>query len=561
MAENVRETAGQSVPQGGSREFAEAVVERRRRISLVWLVPLIAAAIGVWLVIVGIREKGPQVTVSFETADGLEAGKTKVKYRDVDIGQLNHLSISDDRRSVVATIDFDKSATPYITDTSKFWVVRPRLDATGISGLGTLISGAYIEIEPGAPGKKASHFTALEDPPVVATDAPGRRYVLRSDSAESVDARTPIYFRGIRIGQVLGYELSQDRSTVDFYIFIKQPYDELISDGGHFWRTSGIEVNAGSEGFNLRIGSLASLMAGGIEFDPSPQLASEEVAEENHPFTLFASKQAIGESTIAEKIPYVLYFDGTVRGLTVGAPVEFRGLRVGSVSAIRPRVDMTRNTISIAVSINLEPDRLRPTSEIVGEENRNRNRYAFISALVDRGLRAQMETSSLLTGQKIIELDFHPEESSASLDVSGPVPAIPTIPAALDAITNSVDRILKRVEALPLDKLTEDLRTAVISLDETLKETKNLVQTTNKNLDPMVGDFRAAARSAQQALAEVERTTTSVDNSFGDSSEVRMRLAQALREFTTSARSIRELTDSLERNPESLIRGKSAATP
>jgi paraquat-inducible protein B len=536
-------------------DFAEAIVERRRRrISLVWIVPLIAAGIGIWLVIVGMRDKGPRVTVTFETAEGLEAGKTKVKYRDVDIGLLNNLAITDDRRHVIATIDFAKTASPYLTETTKFWVVRPRFDTSGISGLGTLLSGPYIEIEPGEAGKKVDHYSALEEPPVVRTDAPGRKFLLRTDSAESLDARTPIYFRGIRVGQVLGYQLDSDRTTVDFHVFVKAPYDRLVAEASHFWKSGGIEASAGTDGFKVKIGSLASLLSGGIEFDASPDAAAEP-AQEDQTFPLFASKEAIGESTITEKIPYVMYFDGSVRGLTVGAPVEFRGLRIGTVSGIRPEVDFTTRTIRIAVTANMEPDRLRGTSRVTGEERRN----TMLPALVERGLRAQLQVASLLTGQKFIDLNFQPDEPDRTVDFSGPVPEMPTVPPAFDEIADSVEQILKRFETLPIDQLAADLQTAIVTLNDTLQETKGLVRTTNRNMDPMVRDLRGAAVAARQALEEAQRTTASLDNSIGESSEVRTRLALMLRELTSSARSIRELADSLERNPESLIKGKSAA--
>jgi len=555
--ENEPKASSESPSATSTSPFAESIVERRRRLSLVWLVPLIAAGIGVWLVIVGIRDKGPQVTVSFETAEGLEAGKTKVKYRDVDIGVLNGLAISDDRRSVLATIDFAKSASPYLTDTTTFWVVRPRLDASGVSGLGTIISGPYIEIEPGAPGKTINHYTALEEPPVVAIDAPGRRYILRSDSAESLDLRTPLYFRGLRVGEVLGRELNNDRSSVDFIVFVRAPYDRLVSDSSHFWRSGGIEASAGSDGFKVRIGSLVSLLSGGIEFDTPSEGTSAESASENRAFTLYASKDAVGESAITEKIPLVLHFDGSVRGLSVGAPVEFRGIRIGSVSAIRPEIDRVRNTVRIVVQVNVEPDRLRGSATIV--DNAEARRYSLLAALVEQGLRAQLQTASLLTGQKFVDLDFYPDEPRQSLDVSQQIPEIPTVPPALDAITDSVDRILRRVDSLPLDALSNDLQTAIVTLNDTLTETKRFVQTTNRNVDPMVADLRAAAVAARQALQEAERTTASIDNSVGESSEVRMRMAQTLRELAGSARAIRELADSLERNPEALIKGKNAA--
>lgn len=538
----------------GGAGSMEAVLSRRRLPSLVWLVPIVAALIGGWLAIVTIREQGPKIVVTFDTAEGLEAGKTKVKYRDVDIGHLTTLRISDDRRSVEANIEFSNTASKYLTETTTFWVVRPRLDASGVSGLGTLISGAYIEIEPGAPGKHVDRYKALEVPPVVRTDVPGRRFVLQSDTLGSIGARTPIYFRGLRVGEVLGYELAENRRTIRSFIFVREPYDKLVLESSHFWASGGLEVSAGTEGFKVRIGSLQSLLASGIEFDSPPDRDARPAAE-NKVFTFFPTREAIAESTIAEKIPYLFYFDGSIRGLQVGAPVEFRGIRIGTVTAIRAEVNVARTAVRIAVLADLEPDRLRGDRGHTGADQAT-PRYELIGGLVERGLRAQLRTASLLTGQQLVSLDFYDDEPRKTLDMSGPVPEIPTIPPALDTITTSAANFLEKLDKLPIAELLVELRMASTTLRETLDETKGLVQGMRKDVSPMIADFRGAATAAQQALAQAEQTTVSLDRSLGDSSEVRQRLAIMLRELTESARSIRQLADYIERNPEALIKGK-----
>jgi paraquat-inducible protein B len=533
-------------------EIADAVVEDRRRISVVWLVPLVAALIGGWLAYVTISEQGPTVTVSFETADGLEADKTKVKFRDVEIGRVTALRISDNRRSVLATIDIAKSAEKYLTDTTQFWVVRPRLDASGVSGLSTLISGAYIEIEPGAPGKMVTRYVALETPPVVRTDAPGRKYVLRTDTLGSLAPRTPIFFRGIRVGEVLGYELTGDQRAVHSYIFVKDPYDKLVFPDSNFWNIGGVEISAGTDGFSIKFGSLQSLIAGGIEFDSPSDQGPAEAAPENHVFTLFQSHEAVAESAIADRIPYIVYFQGSVRGLRVGAPVEFRGIRLGTVSRMRPEFDLRSNTIKIGVLINIEPERLSTQSVVKGQYKR----YALMPALVEKGLRAQLQTASLLTGQQIVGLDFFPDDPPKEVGRGGPVPEIPTVPPQMEGMASAANRLLVKLSELPLDATVADIRKAVTTLDATLQETKSLVESVNKDVAPMIADFRSAATAATTALQQAERTAVSFDRSMGESSDVQQQLSAMLREITDSARSLRQLADFLERNPEALLRGK-----
>ncbi len=536
--------------------ISEPVAGKRRGISIIWVIPLVAALIGVWLTIKTVSEEGPYVTVTFRSAEGLEAGKTKVKYRDVEVGLVDNIALADDRTHVDVGIKMTKSAEPYVTESARFWIVRARLDATGVSGLSTLLSGAYMEVEPGSTkDKKRSHFVGLETPPVVSTDVPGRRFVLLTDKLGSLSGHSPIYFLGIKVGEILGYELAEDRAKIRVYAFVRTPYDKYVLDNSNFWSVSGIEVVAGTDGIKVRMESFQSLLSGGVSFEANPDLPNDQPAAENREFPLYANHDAVREAAIVEENPFMLHFNDSVRGLGPGASVEFRGIRVGSVKSIRPEIDLERHTIRIAVVIAIEPQRLRPTAEVVGSAE-TQPKYAFFSSLVAQGLRAQLVSGSLITGQQIVSLDFHPDDPPKKLDTSGKIPEIPTVGSPLNRLVDSVGAFLEKLNKLPLDLLVGDIRTTIQTLDGTLVETKGLVQSTRGEMTPMLAKFQEAAAAARDALLQAQTTLSSVDGMVGDNSEIRESLATTLRELAGAARSIRDLGDYLERHPEALVKGK-----
>ncbi len=537
-----------------SAALPEAVVtERRRGVSIVWLIPVVAGVIAIWLAYTTISEQGPTITITFDTAEGLEAGKTKIKYRSVEIGVVDAIAIDEDRVHVVVTAGIENHAEGYLTEGTQFWVVKPRLDASGISGLGTLVSGAFIELEPG-PGEARLSFKGLETPPVVSADAPGRKFILLADRLGSLGPHSPIYYRGISVGEILGSELADDKRSVRIHAFVKAPFDELVRDRTRFWNASGIEISTDAAGFKIKTESLQALLAGGITFETVGGANAGRSAAEGTTFRLYDSREVSREVEITEKIPYLLYFSGSVRGLSPGAPVEFRGVRVGTVDDIRFQVDLDRSSVRIAVVIQLEPQRIRNFEEKLSGPRPKR--YEAVAALVERGLRAQMQTGSLITGQQFIALDLYPDRPKKKLRFGGLHPEIPTIPSSLNEITDAATRILTKFEQLPLDVVVKDLHTALTSLDGTLKDVRALANNINNDVGPLLREVRKTALEAQTTMTKAETALTSINTLVAPESDVRQDLAVMLRELAEASRSMRMLTEYLERKPEALLRGK-----
>src|SRR3954462_12122709 len=342
-------------PRRGPRE--PAVKRGRRRFSVVWLVPLAAAAIAAWLAGTPLREQGPAVSIVFKAAEGLEAGKTKVRYKDIDVGTVQDLRLSDDLENVVAVAELRKQAEPSVTEGTRWWVVRPRVGASGVSGLGTLISGAYIGLDPGR-GKRTLSFTGLEEPPPMTPAARGRRFGLHADSLGSVDQGSPVYYRGLRVGQVLGYTLDENHRTFTFEVFVDAPHDQLVRDTSRFWNASGIDVSVGAGGVDVSTESLQSILAGGVAFDTPGIEAPGEEAAADHAFPLHESRRKVDEPVYTEKVPYLVRFEGSVGGLHAGSPVQFNGIPVGAVTDVRLEYDAAGRKPDIPVALNIEPQRI-----------------------------------------------------------------------------------------------------------------------------------------------------------------------------------------------------------
>ena len=440
-------------------ELPEVEVKKRRGISLVWLIPLVAGAIAIWLAYTTLQEKGPKITVMFDNAEGLEAGKTQVKFRNVEVGLVDEVALSEDLSHIVVTANLDKTMEPHMKEGTRFWIVRPRVGFGGVSGLGTLLSGAYVEFDPGE-GQPAHDFVGLAEPPPITSQVPGTQFVLSTDRLGSIGRGAPVYYRSIPVGQVLGYELAEDKQNLVVKVFVNAPNDQLVRPSSRFWNASGVNVSLGADGVDVAMESLEALLAGGIAFDTPDIEKPGEVAAADTIFPLFASLHAVTEAGFTQRIPYLVEFDGSVRGLQAGAPVEFRGIRVGSVTDVRLEIDPARDTVRIPVTLEIEPQRFG-----VERGKEDVQPYAIMTGLVERGLRAQLKSGNLLTGELLVDLDFHPDSPPARLDRSGTYPEIPTVPAELEALEASVTAVLNKLAALPLPALIDDLRQTVQGLD------------------------------------------------------------------------------------------------
>jgi paraquat-inducible protein B len=477
-----------------------------------------AAVLGAWVAVTKIMSEGPTITITLDSAEGLEAGKTKVHYNGVDIGMLKTVELSPDHLSVVATAQMAPKTESFLVDDTEFWVVRPRISGANVSGLGTLISGAYLGMQIGHSTKSKRHFTALTEPPVVASDEAGSFFVLKTSTLGSLDTGTPIYFRRLQVGEVASYALDADGKALTVKVFVDAPYNQFVAADTRFWHASGIDVSLSASGLSVQTQSMLSILVGGIAFETPVNDPPSAPAAANTVFTLFGDRTEAFKPAARDPQTYLLVFNQSIRGLVVGAPVEFRGTRIGDVTEIQPQFDAATLDFSVAVTIQLDPMRfgvemkdLAPDGDHVAGHRR------VIDHLVARGVRAGLKTGNLLTGALYVALDFFPEAGAASVDWSETPPRLPTQPGQLEAIEANVASIIKKIDALPLEAIGNDLQDAIVSARKTLD-----------TADRLIAPDSMLATELGSTLSEVQR----------------------------AAQALRVLADYLERHPEALLRGK-----
>jgi len=527
------------------------------------------------LIVKTLSERGPRATISFKTAEGIEVDKTKVKYKNVDIGVVEQIKFSDDFSHTILTVDFIQGSEKFLRRSTRFWVVKPQLSLRGASGLSTLISGAYIEIEPG-PGASQLHFIGLEKQPVVKSDEQGKKITLVTQNLGSVDTGSPIYYQGLPAGEVLGYELGNDSKSTYVYAFIKDPFDQLIRGNTNFWDVSGINVSMGADGFQVQTESIRSMMFGGIAFETPENLEQATTNVDNLIFTLHKSHESIEKNAYTRKIKFILFFNSSIRGLSLGAPVEFKGIKVGSVLDVRLEFDRGSTSFRIPVLIEIEPQRIIERG-IQGEDASNQT----IISLVERGLRARLQTGSLLTSQLFVELDMHP---GSPINLSGsdrPYPELPTLPTSnFGAITESAENLLAKLNAIDIEEVTSVLVDTIETANKTMHSADQAIGRANtlisapgipeaiedirsslKNFKSIMlkidsSNIQEAINAGHSALENLSKTLDETSKMMEPNSPIQYNLIELTREFEETARAIRSLIETLERNPQELIFGK-----
>ncbi|KAF1040351.1 MAG: Paraquat-inducible protein B [Herbaspirillum frisingense] len=513
--------------------------------SLVWLIPIIAAVVGLTLVAKILVDRGPMVTVSFRSAEGLEAGKTKVKYKDVDIGQVQSIKLSEDRSHVLVSIQLTKEASGFDAEDTRYWVVRPRIAASGISGLGTLLSGAYIGADAGASGETKKDFVGLEQPPIVTRDASGRQFVLHADDLGSLDIGTPVFYRRIKVGQVMAYDLDADGRGVTLRIFINSPYDKFITLNSRFWHASGFDAELNASGFKLHTQALSTVVLGGIAFRDRNEEEKSPPAKEGTEYQLADDESTAMKEPDGTPQTVLLYFDQSLRGLQPGATVDFRGVVLGEVKNIGIEYDRNKGEFRMPVTVQIYPDRLghRFNQEMTEPRYSHAERLRF---LVKRGLRAQLRNGNLLTGQLYVAIDFFPKAKPVQIDTEKVPLELPTIPGSLDEIQSQIADIAGKLSKVPFDEIGRDLQSTVKTLNKTLTTAEQTAARINNDIAP---EMTAAMKDARKTLNAAERT-------LSDDAPLQQDIRQTMQELSRAAASIRILTDYLQQHPESLIRGK-----
>ncbi|HYP86035.1 intermembrane transport protein PqiB [Variovorax sp.] len=533
-------------PPPAPEDLPEPVIERRRSWlpSLIWVIPIVAALVGLFLVAKILRERGPEIEITFLTAEGLEAGKTAVKYKDVEIGTVHSIRLTRDRLGVRVGVQLKKEAEGFAATDSRFWVVRPRLGSTGVSGLGTLLSGAYIGADAGESEETASEFVGLEQPPIVTRGTSGRQFVLRAKDAGSVDIGSPVFFRRINVGQVASYNLDEDGKGVTLRVFIKTPYDKFVGVNSRFWHASGVDVQLNANGLSLRTQALATILLGGIAFE-APDGDTGPPAVEDTEFALAADETSALRPPDGEAHTLLMHFNQSLRGLQPGAPIDFRGIVIGEVKSIGVEFDREKRQFRMPVYAEVYPERLRRHARETAEDAKwtPEQRMQF---LISRGLRAQLRTGSLLTGQLYVALDFFPKEPKVQVDMTKDSLELPTVPNSLDDIQTQVQEIATKINKVPFEEIGQDARKALASLNRTMVQVEGLGRTLNKDISPEL----------LAAMKDVRRTLDTAQRTIGSDSPLQQDMRQTLQELSRAASSLRVLTDYLEQHPESLLRGK-----
>lgn len=546
-------------------EHGRPKVSQKAGISIIWLIPLVTAIVGGWLVVRTVIDDPPTATLTFKTAEGIQAGTTAVKYKSVEIGTVEEIQFSEDFDHVELSITFRKGMEQFLRRNTRFWVVRPQFSLRGVSGLSTLLSGSYIEIDPG-PGSPQNHFVGLEEIPFVTRDDAGTQITLVTNDLGSLAGGSPIYYQGLYAGEVLGYELGSDAKSIYVHAFIRDPYNQLVRGNSRFWNTSGLDVSLGADGVEVKTASLLALMFGGISFETPTSFEPVYADIENLIFTLYPDHDVIDEEAFTRKLQFVMYFKGSVRGLSPGAPVEFKGIQIGSVLDVKLEFNSEDTSFRIPVVVELEPDRIVDRTAEADAPAAN-----MLQTLVDRGLRARLSTGSLLTGQLYVELNMYPGTDIVYVgDNTTPYPELPTIPGVFEAMTESIQNFVGKLETVDIEAIGENILGILDGTNELLnkaesEQTVTDLQSSVRSLKNILRDVESADLSetigaANEALKGINQTLEMVDGVLKPNSPLQYNIIEVTSELEETARALRSLLEMLERQPQAIIFGREAAS-
>ncbi len=518
---------------------------RRSSFSPVWIIPLVAAALGLWLVGRHYAAQGPEISVRFENAEGLIAGKTPVLCRSVPIGTVSEIDLADDSNGVVVKIAMTRPATRLLVEDSQIWVVRARYSSAGISGLNTLVTGNYVELQPGVSRNAQRNFTGLENPPATPPGVPGLRFKLVAEQAGGLGPGASIIYKGILVGKLETRVFHPESGAVEFTAFIDQAYAGLVDEKTRFYNSGGLDLKVGADGIQLRSGTLESLLTSGVTFtEPKTKNAPLRALADGRSFTLYGSLGEANKVEFNPSLPYLLLFAGSVRGLSPDAPVEFRGIRVGSVDGASFKYLPGDPERRVPVLIKIDPALLfdRPSRDAAAAQ-------ALMVESVGQGLRATLKTGSLLTGQLYVDLDFQKDAPLAVVTHAEGYDVLPTTSSSgLEDLQAKAAALLDKLKALPIE-------TTVEHLNQTLAEARRAVA----NLDQLTGSGSALDKSLKNAekitadLSSSNDISATLHNIRGASEKLNLTISSLGAQFSEVGENLGQATDTVKRQPWRLI--------
>jgi paraquat-inducible protein B len=545
-----------------------ASTRRSRRIPAIWAIPLLAVAVGLWLAWDTYAKRGPTITIAFATAEGLKEGQSQLKFKDIILGTVQSLDLTENHAQVLVKIATTRQATSLLTRDTYFWVAKPRLFAGNISGLDTVLSGSYVAMLPSAvAGPVERDFVGHEDPPVLTADIPGRTYVLRSKGLGSISLGAPIFFHELSVGQVLGWEMANDAENFTIRAFVRSPYDQYVHEETRFWDASGLAVKLGSSGVELQMESLRALLLGGLAFD-TPAGVQSPVAQQDHTFPLYPDHEAANAASYRRKVPLLSYFSGSVRGLGPGSDVTIHGLKVGQVTDVRLIFDPAKDAVLAPVSFDVDPERVLGVGHRAFDTPRQ-----GVEALVRAGWRASLESANLITGQQVVALDVVPDAAPATVTVTDEHFVMPAVEnGGFSTLTSSASDLLKRVNEIPFKQIGDRLNNVLLAADDTangpqvkqaltdlagtLDRTKALIDHLDNAATPTLRQLPQLTAELQKTLSGFNGLAASMNSAYGDNTKFNRDVDRSLAQLNDALRSIRALADLLARHPEALIKGR-----
>jgi len=536
-----------------------------------WLIPLLAVAIGGWLAWNTLSKEGPTITISFDNAEGLQAGQSQLKFKEIVLGTVKSLELTSDHARVLVKVDTTRQAESLLTDKTIFWVVRPRLFAGTIEGLSTLASGSYIGMLPGSTkGKLQRQFVGREEPPVLQTNVPGRTFELRASHLGSISLGSPIFYRDFDVGTVLGWDVGNMANSVTIHAFIRAPYDSYVHDETRFWNASGFALKLGATGVEVQLESLRALLLGGIAFDTPEEYSQTKTSPQNHVFPLFADQDAATAASYTRTIPLVSYFPGSVRGLGPGSEVTIHGLMVGRVTSVGLAYDAATDAIVAPVHYEVQPERVVGLGHQVFKTSAD-----VVEAVVKKGLRAALDSTNLITGQESVALDFMPNAPPAAVTMEGGDFVFPTTDGGgLAGLQSSATDLLKKVNAIPFDQIGKNvnsilvaannvangaqLRQSLEQLSGIIAKVKDMADRLDSGASPALRQLPEIANGLQKTIANANMLLQSVGNGYGDNTKFNRDMDRLLLQASDALTSIRALADMLSRDPQALLKGRPA---
>jgi paraquat-inducible protein B len=525
----------------------EAKVKAVKPVSKIWIIPIVTLFIALWMVYYQWSNQGPLITIEFSTATGLEAGKTKIKTLDVDIGVVKKIELTKDLSGVIVTARMNVNVTSLLHQDSQFWIVSPRVSLSGVSGLGTILSGPYINMAAGVAGQTTDNFLALPGPPVTPAGTPGLHVTLNSETEFAYKKGDPVIYKGIKVGEFEDIYFNFDERIVYCNTFIEAPYHKLITENTKFWDISGVQMNLDAGGVSVSTGSVETLLTNGVTFGIPEGMASGQQISERTFFDIHTSYELASEERFKLSAEYAILVKDTVRGLQVGAPVEYRGLVIGKVLSINSIENLQNRLLTkgydIPVIITIQPGRIQQPDNQQGLEFVRKQTNIWIK----QGLRATLKTGNLLTGALFVDLQHYPDAPPTEITHLLDYEVIPTITGEFSQITAKVTAILDNVNKIQLQKISDNTNDMLSQIAQAAKA----LEKTASNVDMLLDSVHKDKVSAK--LTDTLENLSKLSQDFSADSQTYLELNQTMRVLQQTLKEFQPILQQLNSTPNSLI--------